>query len=262
MTERSQDAGLEAYLARRSSLSRRYRELDDDVPTPELDARVLAEARRAIGQSGKNRTSSRRWLAPLAVAATVLLTVAVVLEVTQQPVVELAPDQQRSKEQATNLAEPATVSPTPPETGPARNSTRSDSLRRQAPSAPTTIMEGRSPPLANGGFAVDPESDRPLRGPSHAEQTAAPMAGPAASTLPDSRADVPAGMSSPARDEDETVRGDASIEATDRQDADAWLERIEALREAGRTVEADAELERFRQAFPDRALRDAGGSRQ
>lgn len=255
MTERSPDAGLEDYLARRSSLSRRYRELEDDAPPPELDARVLAEARRAVEQSNTHRTRSMRWRAPLAVAATVLLTVAVVLEVTQRPAGENAPVPQGSKEQATTPAESAAVSSTPAEAAPARDTVGRESQPPQQTSAPAASVEGRSAPIESGGSVRDVESERQVLEASRAEQTAAPHAGPAAGAERDSRTAAPAEMSSLARETDETVSGDSPAEMSDPQDPEAWLERIEALRVAGRTAEADAELERFRQAFPDRDLR-------
>jgi hypothetical protein len=72
---------LDEYLKVGSVISQRYRELgSDDVP-PELDRRVLEEARAAVaGGSGARARSWLRWSAPLAVAASVVLVVTVVIE--------------------------------------------------------------------------------------------------------------------------------------------------------------------------------------
>ena len=72
---------LDEYLKGGSEISQRYRELGrDDVP-PELDRRVLDEARTAVasGSGGRSR-SWLRWSAPIALAASVVLVVTVVIE--------------------------------------------------------------------------------------------------------------------------------------------------------------------------------------
>jgi hypothetical protein len=72
---------LDEYLKRGSDVSARYRELgSDDVP-PELDRRVLAAARDAVANEGARRSRSwLRWSAPVALAASFVLVVTVVLE--------------------------------------------------------------------------------------------------------------------------------------------------------------------------------------
>ena len=72
---------LDEYLKGGSDIARRYREIgSEDVP-PELDHRVLDEARAAVasGSGGRSR-SWLRWSAPLALAASVVLVVTVVVE--------------------------------------------------------------------------------------------------------------------------------------------------------------------------------------
>jgi hypothetical protein len=72
---------LDEYLKGGSDISQRYRELGrEDVP-PELDRRVLDEARAAAASGGTKRSRSwLRWSAPVALAASVVLVVTVVLE--------------------------------------------------------------------------------------------------------------------------------------------------------------------------------------
>jgi hypothetical protein len=73
---------LDEYLKGGSDISRTLRELGrDDVPPPDLDRRVLNEARAAVASGGGSRSRSwLRWSAPLAVAASVVLVVTVVIE--------------------------------------------------------------------------------------------------------------------------------------------------------------------------------------
>jgi hypothetical protein len=72
---------LDEYLKGGSDISQRYREIGgDDVP-PELDRRVLEEAHAAVAGGGPARSRSwLRWSAPVALAASVVLVVAVVIE--------------------------------------------------------------------------------------------------------------------------------------------------------------------------------------
>ncbi len=66
MSSQSEKEQLERYLRGGSALSRAYREASGELPGPELDRRILEEARRAAGRE------RRRWLVPAALAAAVL----------------------------------------------------------------------------------------------------------------------------------------------------------------------------------------------
>ena len=81
MNEPTDIKALDEYLKGSSEISQRYRELGrDDVP-PELDRRVLDEARAAVANAGARRAKSLlRWSAPVALAASVVLVVTVVIE--------------------------------------------------------------------------------------------------------------------------------------------------------------------------------------
>jgi hypothetical protein len=97
---------LDEYLKGGSDISQRYREIgSDDVP-PELDRRVLAEARAAVAGGGAARSRSwLRWSAPVALAASVVLVVAVVIEspvqdetIAIQPVSEVSQERDYAEE--------------------------------------------------------------------------------------------------------------------------------------------------------------------
>ena len=62
-------------------MSRRYRELDDGAAVPpELDRRVLAEARAAASKNQSGGRTWMRWSAPIALAASAVLVVSIVIE--------------------------------------------------------------------------------------------------------------------------------------------------------------------------------------
>jgi hypothetical protein len=72
---------LDEYLKGDSDVSRRYRELGRDEVPLELDRRVLTAARDAVANEGTQRSRSwLRWSAPVALAASIVLVVTVVLE--------------------------------------------------------------------------------------------------------------------------------------------------------------------------------------
>jgi hypothetical protein len=80
---------LDEYLKGGSEISQRYRESGGEAVPPELDRRVLEQARAAVaGDKAKGSRAWLRWSAPVAVAASIVLAVAIVLEsgVQQDPV--------------------------------------------------------------------------------------------------------------------------------------------------------------------------------
>jgi len=71
--EPPEDRELEEFLARRSDLSRRYREGAQEQAPPQLEAKVLDTARKGLRRAGRRRLL--RWDNPLALAASALLVV-------------------------------------------------------------------------------------------------------------------------------------------------------------------------------------------
>lgn len=75
------DAALEEYLRGNSPLSQQYRALPDDLPPPALDRQVLAQARAALGkQAVVGRPRWVRWGAPMAVAASAVMALSIVMQ--------------------------------------------------------------------------------------------------------------------------------------------------------------------------------------
>lgn len=74
------DKSLDEYLTRGSEVSRRYRELDGETVPQELDRRVLAEARAAASKNQSGGRTWMRWSAPVALAASAVLVVSIIIE--------------------------------------------------------------------------------------------------------------------------------------------------------------------------------------
>ncbi|TAM45071.1 MAG: hypothetical protein EPN55_09460 [Gammaproteobacteria bacterium] len=89
MAQRADDKRLDEYLRGDSPLTRAYRETGREEPSASLDARLLAEAR---GGNTAPRGGKPRWLMPLSLAATVVLSVGIVLFMTRQGATPLPPE--------------------------------------------------------------------------------------------------------------------------------------------------------------------------
>ena len=84
MAERKKDDRLlDEYLRGDSALSRAYRETGREEPPAHLDAAILAQARAA---TVPRRGGKPRWFMPLSLAATVVLSVGVVLLLSREGV--------------------------------------------------------------------------------------------------------------------------------------------------------------------------------
>ena len=82
MTERKKDDRLlDEYLRGDSPLSRAYRETGREEPPAHLDAAILAQAKAA---AAPRRGSKPRWFMPLSLAATVVLSIGVVLLMSRE----------------------------------------------------------------------------------------------------------------------------------------------------------------------------------
>ena len=229
-----------------------------------------------------------RW--PLAAAAAVMLsTLAVMLAIrTNEEMPQFSPEQPRTNEAAQKVAPaapPATAlieaaieeqakRETQPPAAPALN--RQSMPRAEIPSAPrrtevdaaatTTSERQRQAPRASSVTA--PASSAPMGAVADAAQpspsTPAPEAAPAnakvrsaqaGSAAPSEARSIDQAAQDSRRDAGSSDAAQLSV-APARERAEAsepaglWLERIIRLRREGRHVEADAELKRFRERYP------------
>lgn len=173
MTERKKDDRLlDDYLRGDSPLSRAYRETGREEPPAHLDAAILAQAKAAVGA----RRRKPRWFMPLSLAATVVLSVGVVLLMSREGVTPVPME---------------TPLPTP----------GAPALK---PTAPAVIEKA---PIVTPKVTVTPKE--------------APRFEPREVVIPP------------------------------KKSPETWLAEIDALRKAGKHIEADAELAKFRQRYPD-----------
>ena len=79
------DKDLEKYLAGGSRVSRDYDALGQEQPPAGLDSRILAEAAAAVGVKKTRRRPPLWWLRPAALAATVLVSLSILLRLGEFP---------------------------------------------------------------------------------------------------------------------------------------------------------------------------------
>ena len=236
------------------TVSARYRELGRAEPPERLDDAILAASRRAVhARPG----GSRRWAVPVSLAAAVVLSVLVSLNVREErpdleaPVarVERAPEAQPA------VAAKPQSAPPPAET---KASPRNE-VRRQpqfapepAPaSAPAAVPVAPAPPSTAGAGAATGEL---------ASQAPARAMARTAPTEIRERADIRDRVEASAqRDEASAQRNKAMAKPAEdaAETPERTLARIAALRSEGKHAEADKLLAEFRQRFPQYRIPEA-----
>ncbi|HZO22968.1 MAG TPA: hypothetical protein VFB37_10750 [Steroidobacteraceae bacterium] len=215
---------FEAYLRQRSVLPGRPLSSQRLEPPSDLDDLVLKKARQAIhAREPLPLYRAPRWAVPVALVATVLLTLSILLNVsltTRRQIPPAVSAQTRSSASTSKPEALQSVAPPSAESAPA-NGASADAGSPAATYAPSAVTTAPEPaPRAND---VAAEAARQ-------SAAAALSAAPEASRR-------------------------AAAAAKSRADPQTWLRRIESLRKQGRTAEADAELRRFRQVFPGYPLK-------
>lgn len=296
MSDPTDIKALDEYLKGDSDVSQRYRALGRDEVPPELDRRVLAEARAAVADEGTKRSRSwLRWSAPVALAASVVLVVTVVLERGVQDETVLLP------QSAGNVQQVRSDAAADDKANEAAEAKLAEEVRRQPGFVPVVPVDVERAPAMDAYVPPPPEPAvadlgqfRELVAPSElkVEQQAGQVAAvPAAPAAAPTQAPEPIAASKSAErneaeadssaDEQEaavsgsrmrrapgravgtrstisgsSLAGPSHPAADESADPQAWLEDIRAMRRAGKTAEADREWQRFREAFPDFHVED------
>jgi hypothetical protein len=289
MSSPEREDEFEAFLQR---LRREAMSGDDKLEPPSaLDEIVLKKARVAI-HAQQQPTRAARWAAPVALAATILLCLSVLLNVTLNT---NRPDAALRRMTAGNGTEMS--APSAP--------LRDDAAAPQAPAGnsgpplpaeppPSAYVEERKPALAarsRSGHLAQAQAPSQARGP--AAPTVSAPATPAARDAPSSEA-APASLaanSAPDVSQPEaaaaaresaraapeapppaaltSTREPAAMALAKRkadkaaphpQDPKVWLRQIDVLRAQGKTAQADAEMQRFRAAFPNYPAKPAAAA--
>jgi len=113
VTGSSDDPGFARYLDGDSELSKQHRLLGREEPPAHVDARVLAEAAAAAGARSRRRRPLLWWLRPAALAATVVVSFALVLRLGQMPSIPSRPAADEKDPVPVQIEPPATTSPGP-----------------------------------------------------------------------------------------------------------------------------------------------------
>lgn len=230
-------------------VSETYRGLATERTPTALDATVLAMASR---EARTRYGLARAWIRPVAWAATIGLTVAIVLEVTQTTYVSEPPQPEPARQVAAPAGSDAEVGRTRTESFEAKSEKRSDTPAPRTaadalPATPAAPKPVENPaPAALDSAAVARELDAaemPLL--QQAEEEAQRRLGETRAVP--ARADQLLSVTAAAVTSEDAAAcdADARIAAAD------WYACIVALREAGFAEAAAAELDELRLAFPD-----------
>jgi hypothetical protein len=255
-------------------VSRTYREAAHNGAPEHLDRAVL---RKAASAARPRYARIRAWTRPTAWAATVVLSVALVLEVTKIPAPEdvsfdkdlgefemKAPEPEIADDLTTGVLEESV----PPETPSGQTSNVTvDAASQLAPSktmateaTPEAAVENRqrldsrairakaaaSPELSADEFTL---SDRDIL--RRAEDMARVQSENDTQAAPASAADNSAAGDVAALGAAALNLGTSGCEASARDKPETWLECIAKLEEAGLDDEANRQREMLREAFPD-----------
>lgn len=259
------------------SLSRLYQEAARPEPPPALDDAILAASRRAAGAGPQSIRISSRWSVPLALAATVVLTVSVTMMVHEErpygdasltipaaapaaPTIESAAAQ-RSGPVAKPAYQPAPAerrdAPATEKTTAAVSSSASAETRERADKTVPPTLDAA--PAARGAIATDAASAipglavQPVQRDEARSQAvpAAAMRAPAPAALEKRALSSARALSSSAREETA-----ADTLAKDEKLPERWIVEIRELKHAGHAAEAADKLTEFRKRFPAYKLPD------
>ncbi len=216
-------------------VSAAYRQLATETTPPDLDAIVLAEARRPVPAE---RTGFARWRRPLAWATMIALSFAIVLEFNETGTLPDAeyvePARQGASDGLSETSPPATPGMQVPEAGTVSGFTafdRDESLETLSEEAAQNDKRARDEELST------------MSAPQGAIRTesASPLA---------ADADTMSYLVPPSDNDD----GACSAEA--RSDPARWRDCIEELMAGGRSSDVRAELAYYRETFPDEPMPD------
>lgn len=279
-----------------SALSGLYREAGREIPPSRLDRAILAAARRGVSERPRlfRRDLVLVWRLPLSLAAVVVLSVTLVMLMTERHSDETMETLPLAPPPATGVAPEAAVSAAPArpavEDGDVPLSPRDD--HRRASTAPETkevaaaVVAGKrtARPSTRDESAPPVAQTRPAAGAARTarreaekkEEMAAPQAASRLETRSQaedtaSAAPVPAPPDTPTANvvPKETVRPSAvapraaaapvsglQTQAQEIHDLppEQWLAKIESLRREGKAAEAKRSLAEFRRRYPDYPL--------
>ena len=251
MSDSEHDDDFEAYLKRHVPIHKGGAQHDRLEPPPELDRIVIGNARKAIqGAAPMPLYRAPKWALAVGLAATVVISFAVVLELGLRT--KRAPTPPLESIETELVAEAPIADDAAPAPAPAIEAAKPTSKsgkhapkaakRIRLPAIPTTPW----PPLVTPNTAPAVAADAAGQPDAEKSRTRLARVEVAASRLRDSEAAAAHAPAPPA--------------APARLDAATWLRQIEKLRSEGQTAEAERQLKLFREVYPDFPVGDATGS--
>ena len=262
-------------------------------PSAAMDARILAAGKADPQPQPARRQPRRNWIAPLSVAASLVLAVGLAWQLRPPPALVVheqaadaafpAPDAAAVRTIEMPPAAPSVPMPTT-EARPVASMRAPAAPAAKPASSPPTAAQKPNANLADAGFAAPPPAAPPAPpapvavGEAAAAQVAAPPA------IESARAAAPAmakaRASTPLRESSESSANTATQSANTVQRAatdagtladdpgeevppatadspevrEAWLRRIGELLKQGKTEEATSSLDEFRRRYPDAVL--------
>lgn len=241
------DDEFEDFLTRRKPI---FRGIEDPLEPPdELDRLVLHQAREAVQGARPQRVyKGARWGAPLAIAATLVLALTVILQVGMPAKPEPIPEV-TVQTVAQRLDYPAA----PAARAPANNSARAEVAQPVEAAADTPMSsvvvdlkaDAAGTPARTGGFVSEGEAGRYADAEAPARSAGAAAAGVVVvDPLTGSRT-VVVDVSPPPTEAERAV-AKASPPPAFRGDSRTWLAEIERLRADGKGAQAEAEYAEYK----------------
>ena len=233
-------------------VSRRYRELGRDEPPRELDAKIRAEARRAVVAHPAPLvvpTGRRSWYFPVAAAAVIVLAVAVTWQVEREQGDDAAALSPSAPALEPKKA-PSTEEPKSREEAKEQQKNAPLAKRAEKPAVPPSFTPeppaaARAPAeTASGALSIPRDRQEAYESRGDRARQERPSSGNAAAPAPQRQMQ---------RDE---VQPLARAKVTE-EPPEKWLERIAQLRQQGQHAEADKALAEFRKRYPDYKIPEA-----
>ena len=279
MTDPERDPAVDAWLTSRRPLLRSIDDAHELEPPIELDRMVLERAQRELRQPVQNKRGffrSASWMAPMSIAATVLLSFLLVLQFNQyeqrqqsQAALNAAPSSEMTVAQVpspatTDLAESvakqdadqrlaqavarsATSSAPMPTVSRAAARSRAEPVDAAADAAASPPTYAKAETAGNAVSAVVADAATPVAvAASEAPASAAPAAAPPVAARAATAAEraAPASMAAGAA-------AAAKIDAPRSLSPQQWWDKIEKLRRNGEAAAAQREWEALHRAYPD-----------
>lgn len=274
--DRREEKALEAFLKRGSRVSKAYQDASEEQPPEALDEAILAASRRAVGSGPRRLGWTRRWGTPLAAAAVLVLAVAVVINLQDEPRIALmkeleslqaSPDALTPGERPQSAERDAAASinampqaeiairraekkpPSSASPAPAQSTGKSLADRAPPPSAPQARLADQAQQY-RADVPAEPAPDR--AGPP---DTSAKSAATGVRAVGDSASQASRSKLDRAEELKEAgeLREEPAASATPIP-PETLLEQIEALYAQGRSEEGDRALREFCRGFPQYRL--------